>query len=191
MNNCQETGRSDRAKLVWVPSMGGPLIVLPECAVNAWEGCTAGGSVNGDGWDDYDRACEVDDPVGVIAVGAGTALVLADEPATTCFLPERLLFVRWLAADTEDDLFEAAEAVLLDPDAVWEDCGVWVTDGPAVLMDSADAGADLGVGYAGGGRPEWAPVRVPAGRWRVRAVQRTDGFPWVGVVQLVPGGGDV
>ncbi|MFD8012662.1 Imm21 family immunity protein [Streptomyces sp. NPDC058955] len=188
---CHDIDSSDRVELVWVPSMGGPLIVVPESAVNAWEGCTAGGSINGDGWDDYDRACEVEDRVGVIAVGAGTALVLSDEPATTCFLPERLLFVRWLAADTEDELFEAAEAVLLDPDAVWEDGGVWVTDGPALLMDAADAGADLEAGCSSGGRPERAVVRVPAGRWRTRAIHQTDEFPWVGVVRLVPADGDV
>ncbi|MFG3195240.1 Imm21 family immunity protein [Streptomyces sp. NPDC048208] len=74
----------------------------------------------------------------MITVGAGgdTALVLADEPAKTCFFPEELLFVRWLAADSEAELFEAAEAVLSDPDTAWEDGGLWVTDGPAVLMDS-------------------------------------------------------
>ncbi|ALP00027.1 hypothetical protein SHL15_9108 [Streptomyces hygroscopicus subsp. limoneus] len=85
--------------------MGGPLIVVPESSVRAWGGCTEDGSVLGDadGRDDYDRACEVEDWAGVIAVGVGavTALVLADEPAKTCFLPEKLLFVRWLAADSE------------------------------------------------------------------------------------------
>ena len=117
--------------------MGGPLIVVPESSVNAWGGCTEDGSVLGDadGRDDYDRACEVEDLAGVIAVSAGanTALVLADEPAKTCFLPEKLLFVRWLAADSEAELFTAAEAVLADPDTAWEDGGLWVTDGPAAV----------------------------------------------------------
>lgn len=169
--------------------MGGPLIVVPESSVTAWGGCTEDGSVLGDadGRDDYDRACEVEDWAGVIAVGVGaaTALVLADEPAKTCFLPEKLLFVRWLAADSEAELFAAAEAVLADPDTAWEDGGLWVTDGPAVLMDSAEAGADLGVEYPDGGQPDQAPVQLPAGRWRVRAVHRTGEFPWVGVAQLV------
>jgi hypothetical protein len=169
--------------------MGGPLIVVPESSVTAWGGCTEDGSVLGDadGRDDYDRACEVEDWAGVIAVGAGavTALVLADEPAKTCFLPEKLLFVRWLAADSEAELFAAAEAVLADPDTAWEDGGLWVTDGPAVLMDSAEAGADLGVEYPDGGQPVQAPVQLPAGRWRVRAVHQTGEFPWVGVAQLV------
>ncbi|MEU6926240.1 Imm21 family immunity protein [Streptomyces sp. NPDC046631] len=89
---------------------------------------------------------------------------------------------------SEDELFTAVEAVLLGPDTAWEDGGLWVTDGPAVLMDSAEAGADLGVEYPDGGRPGQAPAQLPAGRWRVRAVHRAEEFPWVGVVQLVPRG---
>ncbi|TGN74956.1 hypothetical protein E5083_20255 [Streptomyces bauhiniae] len=167
--------------------MGGPLIVVPQSSVNAWGGCTEEGSVLGDdgGRDDYDRACEVEDLAGVIAVGAATALVLADEPARTCFLPEKLLFVRWLAASSEAELLAAAEAVLADPDTAWEDGGLWVTEGLAVLMDSAEAGADLGVDYPDGGRPDEAPVQLPAGRWRVRAVHKDSEFPWVGLVQLI------
>ncbi|WP_225628813.1 Imm21 family immunity protein [Streptomyces werraensis] len=184
-----DTDRNHRAGPVWVRSMGGPLIVVPESSVRAWGGCTEDGSVLGDadGRDDYDRACEVEDLAGVIAVGAGvvTALVLADEPAKTCFLPEKLLFVRWLAADSETELLAAAEAVLADPETAWEGGGLWVTDGPAVLMDSAEAGSDLGVEYPGGGRPDQAPVQLPAGRWRVRAFHKTGEYPWVGLVQLV------
>lgn len=129
----------------------------------------------------------MEDRAGVIAVSAGavTALVLADEPAKTCFLPEKLLFVRWLAAHSEAELFTAAEVVLADPDAAWEDGGLWVNDGPAVLMDSAEAGADLGVDYPHGGQPDQAPVQLPAGQWRVRAVHKSGKFPWVGLVQLV------
>jgi hypothetical protein len=172
MDASANTDRCDRAGVVWVRSMGGPLIAVPESSVTAWGGCTEDGSVLGDadGRDDYDRACEVEDWAGVIALGAGavTALVLADEPAKTCFLPEKLLFVRWLAADT-----------------AWEDGGLWVTDGPAVLMDSAEAGADLGVGYLDGGQPDQAPAQLPAGQWRVRAVHKSGEFPWVGLVQLV------
>ncbi|MFG2948324.1 Imm21 family immunity protein [Streptomyces adustus] len=189
MDVSHDTDRCDRAEPVWVRSMGGSLIVVAQSSVNAWGGCTQDGSVLGDadGRDDYDRACEVEGWAGVITAGAEAAavLVLADEPATTCFLPEKQLFVRWLAADSQAELFAAAEAVMADPDTAWDDGGLWVTDGPAVLMDSAEAGADLGVDYPDGGRPDQAPVELPAGRWRVRAVHETDTFPWVGVVQLV------
>ncbi|KUN25533.1 hypothetical protein AQJ23_16365 [Streptomyces antibioticus] len=176
---------------VWVESMGGPLIVIPVSALAAWRGCTESGVMTGDATapDDYDRACAVDDLAGVIAVGedGAQALVLADEPATSCYLPDRRAFLRWLAADSEAGLKAAAEAVLEDPATEWEECGTWVLDGPAVLMDSAEAGSELGVEYPGGGMPEQAPVPLSAGRWRVRATHtKADEENWVGLVQVLP-----
>ncbi|MFF4580125.1 Imm21 family immunity protein [Streptomyces sp. NPDC001389] len=66
--------------------------------------------------------------------------------ASASYLPEHRAFLRWLAADSEADL-AAAEAVLADPASQWETCGTGATDGPAVLMDSATAGAGLGVEF--------------------------------------------
>ncbi|MFF3404409.1 Imm21 family immunity protein [Streptomyces sp. NPDC002659] len=182
---------ASHASLVWVESMGGPLIVVPVSALGAWRGSTGSGIVAGDATDadDYDRACAVDDLAGAIGVdGSGVqALVLGDEPATSCYLPERRAFLRWLAADSADGLKAAAEAVLADPATRWEECGTWVTDGPAVLMDSAEAGADLNVEYPGGGVPAQAEVPLPAGRWRVRAVHtEADEENWVSLVQILP-----
>ncbi|WP_406324543.1 Imm21 family immunity protein [Streptomyces sp. NBC_01637] len=113
---------------------------------------------------------------------------MADEPVRSCCLPEHRAFLRRLAADSESDLLAAAEAVLVDPATEWEECGTWRTDGQAVLMDSADAGAGLGVEYPDeGGLPEQAPVPVPAGFWNVRATPISgDEDTWVGLVQLLP-----
>ncbi|MEV4916517.1 Imm21 family immunity protein [Streptomyces tirandamycinicus] len=172
--------------------MGGPLVVVPVSALARWGGCTPGGLINNDKGvpDDYDRACGVDDLAGVIPVGEdrAQALVLADEPASSCYLPERQTFVRWLAADSEPELLAAAESILVDPATEWEECGRWRTDGPAVLMDSAEAGSDLDVEYPnGGGLPEQAPVPIPPGHWVIRAVQTwANDETWVGLVQLLP-----
>jgi len=174
----------------WVESMGGPLIAIPVSALDGWGGCTESGIMSdGDVRDDYDRACEVDGLAGVVGVGRKGAqgLVLADEPATTCYLPELRAFVRWLGADCEADLIAAAKTVLTDPAVEWEECGVWETDGLAVLMDSASEGAELDIEYPGGGMPEQAPVPIPAGRWTVRAVHiGVNEETLVGVVQLLP-----
>ncbi|MFE3159319.1 Imm21 family immunity protein [Streptomyces sp. NPDC059221] len=181
-----------RPSPVWVESMGGPLIVVPVSALASWGGCTAeSGLVMGDATapDDYDRACAVDDLAGVIPLDENgvQALVLADEPATSCYLPQQRAFLRWLAAESEAGLRAAADAVLADPATVWEECGTWVSDGPAVLMDSAEAGSDLGIEYPDGGMPAEAAVPLAAGRWRVRATQTwVDGGNWVGLVQLLP-----
>ncbi|WP_405861963.1 immunity 21 family protein [Streptomyces sp. NBC_00090] len=182
---------ASRPSPVWVESMGGPLIVVPVSALASWGGCTESGLMAGDAAapDDYDRACAVDDLAGVIPIdeNGAQALVLADEPATSCYLPQHRAFLRWLAAETEAGLSAAADAVLTDPATVWEECGTWVSDGPAVLMDSAEAGSDLGVEYPDGGMPAEAPVPLPVGRWRVRATQTKVGEEnWVGLVQLLP-----
>ncbi|MFH9737209.1 immunity 21 family protein [Streptomyces roseolus] len=181
---------SSHTPLVWVESMGGPLIVIPVSSLDAWHGCTEDGMVLSDGpdLDDYDRACAVNDLAGTITVGEeGThALVLGDEPATTCYIPEHRVFLRWLAASSEPELKAAAEAVLTDPSTQWEECGTWTTDGPAVLMDSAEAGTDLNVEYPDGGLPAQAAVSLAAGRWRVRATHtKVDEENWVGLVQLL------
>ncbi|WP_406282734.1 Imm21 family immunity protein [Streptomyces sp. NBC_00209] len=175
---------------VWVESLGGPLIVVPVSALASWGGSTESGLIAGAGTasDDYDRACAVDDLAGVIPLDekGAQALVLADEPATTCYVPQHRTFLRWLAADSEAGLRAAADTVLADPDTVWEEGSTWATDGPAVLMDSAEAGSDLGVEYPGGGMPAAVSVSLPAGRWRVRATHtEADGENWVGLVQLL------
>jgi hypothetical protein len=183
---------SSEQPFTWVESMGGPLIAIPVSVLDGWHGCTESGLVIGDGDvpDDYDRACEVDGLAGVIAVGeAGPrGLVLADQPATTCYLPEHRVFVRWLGANSDADLVAAARAVLTDPTTEWGECGVWETDGPAVLMDSVTAGNELDVEYPnGGGLPEQAPVPIPPGRWAVRAVHTSANEETsVGLVQLLP-----
>ncbi|MEV7173582.1 Imm21 family immunity protein [Streptomyces sp. NPDC093224] len=182
---------ASRPSPVWVESMGGPLIVVPVSALASWGGCTESGVMAGDGTapDDYDRACAVEDLAGVIPVGenGAQALVLADEPATSCCLPESRTFLRWLAAGSERGVRAAADAALVDPATVWEECGTWESDGPAVLMDSAEAGSDLGVEYPDGGMPAEAAVPLPAGRWRIRAAHTTvDEEHRVGLVRLLP-----
>ncbi|MFI7006384.1 Imm21 family immunity protein [Streptomyces sp. NPDC050145] len=175
----------------WVESMGGPLIVIPVSALASWRGCTESGVTAGGATapDDYDRACALDEPAGVIAIGenGAQALVFGDEPASSRYLPEHRAFLRWLAADSKAGLMAAAEAVLSDPGTEWEDCGTWTSDGPAVLRDSAEAGSELGIEYPNGGMPAQAPVPLPGGRWKVRVTHtEVDERNWVGLVQLLP-----
>ncbi|MET9896634.1 Imm21 family immunity protein [Streptomyces sp. NPDC006465] len=159
---------------------GGPLIVVPVSALTSWGGCTESGLMAGDATapDDYDRACTVDDLAGVIPIdeNGAQALVLADEPATSCYLPQHRAFLRWLAAETEAGLSTAADAVLADPATVWEECGTWVSDGPAVLMDSAEAGSALGIEYPDGGMPAEGHEAVRPHRRHVRLAHMDGGL---------------
>ncbi|NKY99229.1 immunity 21 family protein [Nocardiopsis alborubida] len=182
-----------RSPLAWIESMGGPLLAVPVSLLSAWEGCTETGMIWGetDTPDDYDRACAVDGLAGVIAVGDGDgrALVLGDGPDPGCYLPEHRAFLRWIAADSEADLRAAAEAVLADSAVEWEECGVWVTDGPVILMDSVTPGSSPDTVHPGEGSPERAPVPLSAGRWRVSAAHtRTDEGTQVSLVRLLPAG---
>ncbi len=68
-------------------------------------------------------------------------LVLGDEPASTTYLPEQRLFVRWICADSEDDVIRLVPKAVETAD--WEDAGTWTTGGPAQLFDSAYAGDEL------------------------------------------------
>ncbi|WP_436776916.1 Imm21 family immunity protein [Yinghuangia sp. YIM S09857] len=178
---------ADQGALRWVESMGGPLVVVPVSALEHWAGCSESWGEDGV-HDDYDRACDIEGYAGVLGVGAGgaQALVLGDNPATSCFVPALRVFVRQFGG-TAAELPAAAEAVLTDPTATWEDCGVWETDGDAVLMDSVTAGNAPAVEYPnGGGFPEQAPVPVPAGRWQVDATHQDTESVTITLVRLLP-----
>ncbi|MGC5022661.1 Imm21 family immunity protein [Micromonospora sp. DT47] len=85
-------------------------------------------------------------------------------------------------------LIAAAKIVLTDPTTDWEQCGIWETDGPAVLMDSVTAGTELHIAYPDdGGVPEQTFIPIRSGRWIVRAVQtRGNEETSMGLVQLLP-----
>jgi hypothetical protein len=124
----------------WVWSEGGPLIAVPESVLHSWGGAPATFPAD---LGDYGRACAVEDEVGVIAVGdpAVPALVFGEDPSNTTYLPDRRIFLRWYAADSEQDILAGLDAALATSE--WEEGPVWVVNGPAVLFDSAYAGSRI------------------------------------------------
>ncbi|XVV08612.1 immunity 21 family protein [Actinoplanes sp. CA-131856] len=163
----------------WVSSGGGPLLAAPQSALSLWTGAdSTDGPV--ETWGDYGRACAVDGYIGVVAIGQQQALVLGDEPATTTYLPSERLFLRWAAADEEDDLVSAARQAVRNG-VEWDaDEDVrWVVDGPVVLFDSAWPGTELEA-------DNHLVVELPPGTYRARAAHRADGDNWMILVQLQP-----
>ncbi|MFJ9538954.1 immunity 21 family protein [Streptomyces sp. NPDC101225] len=157
----------------WVESGGGPLIAVPETVLPFWAG--ADGEENAS---DYDRACEVDGFVGLLPVGDSAALVLGDEPASTAYLPEHATFVRWWAANTEDELLAGVPAALAAAD--WGQEVHWAVPGPVLLFDSAWPGNETH-------RTDTLRVELAAGRYAVRAAHAQPGpETWLGLVQLRP-----
>ncbi|NMI55882.1 MULTISPECIES: Imm21 family immunity protein [unclassified Streptomyces] len=163
---------ADPGAVEWIESGGGPLIVIPEASLSVWRGA------DGDEWEDYDRACDVDGHVGLIAVGQSHALVLGFDPASTAFLSSAGAFVRWIAADSEEELLDSVDAALAS--AVWEETVTWDVPGPVVLLDSACPGGEAHEG-------ERLRVEIAAGRYRVQAAQVTPrSRTTFCLVQLVP-----
>ncbi|WBP92064.1 Imm21 family immunity protein [Kitasatospora cathayae] len=119
--------------LTWLETEGGPFIVVPRDALSHWSG-TEG---------DYDRACEVVELVGVLALpGDVEALVLGDEPLSTAYLPEHRVLVRWCYAESEEGVADIVLAGL--PTAEWEEGPVLKTTGELVMFDAAYFGTEVG-----------------------------------------------
>ena len=141
------------ADSLWIESNGGPLLLLPEALLPSWSGTDAPSDRDVEAtfrWQgsgpasDYDRACDVQDYVGVIPVGAGSALVLGDEPLPTRWIstPDGGLLARWIFAESD----AAAEQALtrIPAELSWEPVGAFVVrSSPLRLIDSADGGSDL------------------------------------------------
>ncbi|MDH6623286.1 hypothetical protein M2271_001073 [Streptomyces sp. LBL] len=155
----------------WVESGGGPLIAVPETVLPFWAGADGDETAS-----DYDRACEIDGFFGLLPVGDSAALVLGDEPASAAFLPDRSTFVRWGAADTEDELLAQVPTALAT--AVWENEVRWTVPGPVVLFDAAWPGTDsTGTDHV--------RVVLDPGSYAVRAARVQPGpETWIGLVQL-------
>lgn len=126
----------------WINSEGGPLIMLADPLLEFWQGC----NVIGESPTDYDRACAVEDVVGLVNVGSGFGLVLGDEPFQTAWIPldnrGRGTLVRWIHADSEDAVVSAMSRV---PDEVFQSSGlIYPSDGSRMsVFDSALSGRSL------------------------------------------------
>lgn len=132
------------SSIVWIESAGGPLLLLEENLLAHWQGCFSNSE---DTPTDCDRACDVDDYIGVIAVDSSHGIVLGEEPFPTAWwslarLGEGLL-VRWVYAENETAVIHALEDL---PDATWlrTDVEFQVSNGMLILFDAACSGSDIG-----------------------------------------------
>ena len=137
----------------WIESAGGPLVILEERLLQHWAGIGPADWAPGDG-SDYDRACSVDDWIGLLEVGDGSAVVLGSEPARTCIMeaPDGALLVRWIHAPIGWEL--PAVSILLSQ--AWNRSATWqVSSASQHIQDAAFAGLDkdtqrLGMGLVPG-----------------------------------------
>ncbi|MFI0961784.1 immunity 21 family protein [Streptomyces sp. NPDC021080] len=164
---------ADPGAVQWVHSGGGPLIAIPETVLPFWSG------FEGDDIScDYDRACEVEGFIGLVPVGDTRALVLADEPASTTYLPEHGTFVRWHAARSEKEMLAAVPAALEQAEWDPEEEAEWTVPGPVVLFEAVWPGT-----FSEG--TDRLRVVLEPGRYGVRAAFVHPGpGTWMVLVQL-------
>lgn len=125
--------------LSWVESAGGPLVVIERASAQHWSGYHG----------HYERACEMEDVLGVITIDSTTppfdVLVLGDEPLRTTFLRERNAILQWIYAPSEEAFLSSVLALNFE-EVDWEE-GLTVPIGGSVeIFDAA-----LPRGDAGGG----------------------------------------
>ncbi|EGX58695.1 hypothetical protein SZN_16295 [Streptomyces zinciresistens K42] len=157
----------------WIESGGGPLIAVPETVLPFWAGADGDETAS-----DYDRACEIDGAVGLLPVGDSAALVLGDDPAATAYLPDHGVFVRWCAADSEEDVLARVPDALAG--AEWGAEVRWKVPGPVVLFDAAWPGRETE-------RTEHLKVTLAPGAYAVRAAHVRPGpETWLVLVGLRP-----
>jgi hypothetical protein len=138
----------------WLENAAGPLLLLPDSLLPAWSGIDVPEfrvvearfrwSDREERACDYDRACDVDDYVGVVRVGHGEGLVLGDVPAATAWLPRPFggFFARWEYAESEVQMNAVLEHI---PEwLAWVDKGPFViVSSPLQLFNSAEPGLEV------------------------------------------------
>lgn len=96
--------------LEWISTTGGPLILMPNRLLPVWSGAPSepDGSANDESFafteSDYQRACAIKGDIGVIQVGDGEALVLAEEVLETTWHPmsDGGILARWVFGDADE-----------------------------------------------------------------------------------------
>jgi hypothetical protein len=137
--------------LTWLDTDAGHLMLLPATLRSHWSGAEPpkdGRFIHAkfrwnhpdDPASDYDRACDVDDYVGILDVGSGQGVVLGQDPlpATCQALPNGGLLIARLYTS---EIGTPSKLPLPLPDLDWTRVGTVQYDGsPLVLFDTTDGG---------------------------------------------------
>ena len=142
--------------LKWITGCGGPLLLLAAEWIEAWEGVDppSGGRVvrlaDADKRlipeapaSDYDRACEIEEPLANLEVGNGRGIVIGGEPDPVCHWQRdgRHFLVRWVRAESEGAILEHLAGADLEKSEPMS----WIeaSPGPLVLFDAAVPGGEI------------------------------------------------
>lgn len=137
----------ERGQIRWIESDGGPLLLLSSAQLTAWSGYAIELEADGPSSSetDYERACAVEDYLGLIAVADGQGVVLGDEPMATAWRSVSSvegIFIRWVYGEDEGQMSEYMSHI---GTVQWRPTGVSlaVAGEPLYLFDAAWPGADV------------------------------------------------
>lgn len=126
--------------LKWISTLGGPLILMERRDLSFWRGDDDYEDVS-----DYEMAGEITDYVGTVKFANRVALVfpMPNETSVVVLDKQTLLLIRWIFADTEDQVKN--ELLAMDLEQPWVETGVayQIEGGNLVLFDSVFRGADV------------------------------------------------
>lgn len=149
-------------KQMWITSTGGPLVLMEKDAARTWLG-VLGSSDPGEDRSDYERACSVDDYVGLIFSNGTPVIVLDQEPLFTTWYPKSLSEGIIVRCVWSNDLQDAETAFSrFDSLGDWEHSDI-VVDLPSelVLFDSSSSGYEL---------DETVDIKLEPGKYAVQTL---------------------
>jgi len=160
-------------RLNWISSNGGPLVLISKNILSDWSGIDVEPSEFIDENDhlldlartfqysDYERACRIDNYIGLLEVGKETVLILGDEPLMTTWISDKdfsgtNFMIRWIYADDENSILQLIPT-LSYLDKVVSDIFFKVEE-QLYLFDSAYPGREM---------DEYITVDLPLGLYEV------------------------
>ena len=171
MGILQQYSKTDRGSemssgksLTWIECDGGPHLVLEKRLIGKWQGpnCPL----------HYDRACEIEDYVGVMPVEDGYGIVIFDDVLRSAWIPGTdgqggyLVVWNYCAADIDDQVINGKITAI--PDELFNPTNLTVSfcDDTVYLFPACDYGPDWVYGYC--------EITIKPGTYTMDTVERYD-----------------
>ncbi|WP_093718819.1 Imm21 family immunity protein [Streptomyces sp. DI166] len=157
------------AQTVWIDSLGGLYVCLPESVRELWQGGVEDDEDDPEESTDYWQAGQTDGIVGTYSIAGVQALVLAGGKGPLTYVPSLDLFVQRMAKTS--DVNEIKTVVDALPTLRWETITQWDTGSDLVVFDAVWPGKEV---------PPRRLLRVPrpAGPVDVQVAQLTPSERW-------------
>jgi hypothetical protein len=126
-------------KIKWEHELRYTLILLQEGSLNSWRGDESAKTPS-----DYERACDIDDYIGIIKSGGRDVLVFGDMPMLLGWKnvdPSTLIIYRWISAENIEEISKELEKIDI---SIFESVSneIDVVDNNLIIMEAAQTGVE-------------------------------------------------